>query len=139
MDYQIHVAGAVIIRDRKVLSGSSRGRPHLIAPGGKLEGGETAEEAITRELKEEFDIDVLARDLRPFGTFYEDAALGDFNKGKKVRMDTYLVSSWRGEPKETNEIDKVVWIDSGASNSLELGSILKNHILPKLKQEGLID
>ncbi|MDF2178423.1 8-oxo-dGTP diphosphatase MutT [Aliiglaciecola sp. CAU 1673] len=59
-------------------------------PGGKVEAGETVQEALTRELHEEVAIDVT--NSRPFMLIEHD--YGD----KKVKLDIHLVMSFTGEP-----------------------------------------
>lgn len=57
----INVVGAAILNDDKVLI-AQRSDPELKGkwefPGGKIEPGETPEEALQREIKEELDIDI---------------------------------------------------------------------------------
>ena len=56
-----HVAAAVIVQDGKLLA-TQRGhgdyRGFWEFPGGKLEPGETPEEAVVREIREELDCDI---------------------------------------------------------------------------------
>jgi 8-oxo-dGTP diphosphatase len=64
---QINVAGAVIVRDGLILC-AQRG-PHGVLggmwefPGGKIEPGETAREALVREIDEELRCEVAVGDL----------------------------------------------------------------------------
>ena len=46
----IHKAGGILIRDRRILVGRTRGKSSFIAPGGLLEVGETSQESLVREL-----------------------------------------------------------------------------------------
>lgn len=63
----IQVVGAAIINDSGELLCAQRGYGSLIGkwefPGGKVEPGETDQEALAREIKEELDIDVEVEEL----------------------------------------------------------------------------
>lgn len=58
----VEVAAAVCVRDGKVFAAQRGERGELAFhwefPGGKLEAGESAEQALIREIKEELDADV---------------------------------------------------------------------------------
>ena len=58
----VRVTAAVLVKDHKILIGKRKAAKKLPnkweLPGGKVERGETPEEGLKRELKEEFDIDV---------------------------------------------------------------------------------
>ncbi len=66
MKKQINVVGAVIVRDRQVLCaqrGPAGSLPGLWEfPGGKIEPGETAREALEREIAEELECQVTVGD-----------------------------------------------------------------------------
>ena len=134
-DYDIYKAGGVILRDRKFLLGRSKGKTLFINPGGKLEPGETPEQALIREVREELGIVVHTGDLRPYGTYYAIAA---GHKDTRLRMDMFIIESWEGEPRPDNEIEEIRWFDS-TMNGQQTGSILEHEVIPKLKAERLID
>lgn len=52
----IHKAAGILIKDKKLLVEKSKNKEFFIAPGGKIEAGETPEHALVRELDEEFGI-----------------------------------------------------------------------------------
>jgi len=59
-------------------------------PGGKIEPGETARDAMTRELREELGIAVL--DARPLGSFPHDY------DDRSVEISLWLVTGFHGDP-----------------------------------------
>ncbi len=58
----IKVTAAILEKDGQIIIAQRKSSDHLSGkwefPGGKIEPGETPEECLARELKEEFDIDV---------------------------------------------------------------------------------
>ena len=54
---------AVILNDGKILAMQDERSPYFYLPGGRVKLGETAEEAVVREIKEELNI--TARIVRP--------------------------------------------------------------------------
>ena len=132
----IHKAGGILIKDRKFLVGRSKGKTYFVAPGGKLELGEISEQALIRELKEELTIEIVLQDLEKFGTFY---ALAAEQENKYLQMDVFLVSQWSGDIQPSGEIEEIMWIDSSVPDETQLGSIFRHEVLPRLKQDDLID
>jgi 8-oxo-dGTP pyrophosphatase MutT (NUDIX family) len=70
----IHKAAGVLLKDRKFLIARSKGKSFFVSPGGKLETGESVQEALVRELQEELSIDVDVSDLTKLDTFFAEAA-----------------------------------------------------------------
>lgn len=132
----IHKAAGILIKDRKTVVERSMGKPAFVQPGGRIEPGETAEQALVRELREEFDIDVDEADLEPFGTYSATAAN---HPGQQVHMQVFTVKKWKGEIKPSNEVEELLWTDSNLPKDVEIGSIFVHDIIPALKQQGLID
>jgi len=133
----IHKAAGVIIRDRKLLVSRSTGKDFFVAPGGKLEHGETSQEALKRELKEEQNIDIDVDALSVLGTFNAIAA-GHEAQQQTLQMDVWVVSSYHGEPTPSAEIAENRWVNS-QTQDIELGSIFAHDVIPRLKEADLID
>jgi len=132
----IHKAGGILIKDRRLLLERSHGKELFINPGGKLEPGETVKQALVRELKEEFTIDVDESDCEEFGTFYAPAA---GQEEKWLRMDMFMVKKWRGEPAPDNEVEEIRWVTSALEGGIRTGSIFEHEVIPRLKARDLID
>ncbi len=136
MSGDIHKAAGIIIRDRKLLVERSKDKKFFIAPGGSIEPEETPKQALVRELKEEFKIDVSEQDLEEFGEFTGPAA---GQEHRKLYMDTFMVKTWHGEPEADNEVEQIAWVNTANEQNLPIGSIFEHHVMPKLKEQGLID
>ncbi|OGM21023.1 hypothetical protein A2714_01580 [Candidatus Woesebacteria bacterium RIFCSPHIGHO2_01_FULL_38_9] len=132
----MYKAGGIIIKDKRILVEKSRNREFFIAPGGSIEKGEKPEQALVRELLEEFKIKVKVSDLEKFGTFRHPAAGQD---GKMVCMEVFLVKAFSGEIIPDNEVEEVRWITSNVPKEIKVGSIFEHEVIPRLKEEGLID
>lgn len=131
----IHKAAGIIIRDKKLLVERSKGRDFFIAPGGSIEPGETAKQALVRELKEEFSIDAKEEDFEAFGTF---EAMGANHPDKVVKMEVFVVSDFKGEPTPSSEVEEIAWVTTADIDNLPMGSIFAHDVMPKLAKQGLI-
>ena len=92
-------AGRVLIAQRpagKALAGRWE------FPGGKLHDGESANDALVRELREELGVEVLeAERLMRYAHEYPD---------RVVWLDMWTVSRWRGEPRGLDG-QALKWVD----------------------------
>lgn len=132
----IHKAAGVIIQNRKILALRTRGKESFVNPGGKLEAGETPKQALVRELREELQIQVREEDLVAYGTYYSQAA---YDPEKSLQLDAFIVKAWSGELRPDNEIEEMQWINSSLPDGMKIASIIEHDLLPKLKQDGLVD
>jgi 8-oxo-dGTP diphosphatase len=72
-------------------------------PGGKIGAGESATEALTRELAEEIGIEVAkSREFMSLRHEYSD---------RIVEIDFFLISEWRREP-EGREGQQLRWVEA---------------------------
>ncbi len=134
-DVDIHKAAGIIIKDKKLLLTKSFNKTVYVSPGGKLEAGETAKQALVRELKEELNIAVTEVDLQEFGTFRAEAA---GKPGFFVTMQVFVVKSWVGDFIPSNEVESTLWVGKNIPEDIEIGSIFKHDVLPRLVAESLI-
>lgn len=135
-DTDIYKASGIIIQDRKVLVERSAGKEYFIHPGGKIEPGETPVQAVIRELKEEFQIDVDEADLELFD---HNTAPAANSPEVDVHMDVFLVKKWRGELQPDSEVEEILWLTSDVPAGIKIGSIMQHETIPKLKAADLID
>jgi 8-oxo-dGTP diphosphatase len=128
----IHKAGLLHLKDGRILlCRKSHSTSLLILPGGKLEKGETAEECLRRECREELG-DVEIANLRQLGT-YESPAAGD--EAKTIRIDLFA-GELRGTPAAHAEIQELVWFGPQDDPAL-LAPSLRDIIFPDLWRRGL--
>lgn len=97
------VAAAIIDKDKKILL-QNRPLGKTMAglwefPGGKVEQGELPEFALVRELKEELNIEIDTKKLRP--SCFASEALGS----KHLLLLLYIVDEWYGKVAAQEEQD----------------------------------
>ncbi len=136
MTNNIYKSAGILIHNKKLLVERSKGKEFFISPGGSVEKNETPEQALIRELSEEFDIVVLEKDLKQFGEF---SATAVNNPGETVHMKVFVVSSWVGEPSPNSEVEEIAWISSKIPDGMKVGSIFEHEVIPRLKIQKLIN
>lgn len=104
MQERKRVAG-IIIRDEKLLLLKGKEYDFLWTPGGGIDGDETDEECLRRELKEELGVELVSA---KFYKEYEKEFY--FDPSIKSRQMTYIAEI-DGEIKpDTEEIEKFFWV-----------------------------
>jgi 8-oxo-dGTP diphosphatase len=129
----IHKAGLLHVKDGRILlCRKSHSTSLLILPGGKLEEGETAQECLRRECREELgDVEIV--NLRHLGD-YESPAAG--HEDKTVRVELFA-GELQGVPIAHSEIQDLVWFDPREDAAL-LAPSLRDIIFPDLRRRGII-
>ena len=125
----IHVVAALITDpDGRVLLVRKRDTEMFMNPGGKPETGESAEQALCRELAEEIGLDVSAGDLRALGSFSSPAAN---EPGHVVTAEVFALGV--DGPRHTigAEIVESRWIDpDDVDPDLAVAPLAVQHLLP---------
>ena len=132
MDYRgdrAEIVTAILRRQGRVLlchrSPQRLNYPSVWAfPGGHVEAGETAGQALARELTEELGITVTQPSNRPAVVIETDA----------FRMQVWLIESWAGTPAnvEPDEHDDLMWADLDQVRALDLAH--PEHYYPLLTE-----
>lgn len=128
----IHKAGMLVVEQERILLCVKRGpEGRLILPGGKIEKGETHEECLQRELREELG-KVRGVNLWKIGTYFDEAV----DKGKLIRIELFG-GSLEGVPAPRAEIAGIVWFGE-ASDRTRLAPSIRNRILPDVISRGIL-
>lgn len=106
----VHVAVGVIFgKDGRILLAKRPDHLHMGGrwefPGGKVEAGETIRQAMTRELREELDIEVQT--MQPLIEVRHDYG------SKLVFLDTWCVTEFSGRARGV-EGQELAWVEAAA-------------------------
>lgn len=122
----------IYIENKHLLSTRSKGKDTYYIPGGKRELGETDQEALLREIKEELDIDLQPETIAFFGQF--EAQAHGKPEGTLVRMLCYT-AEFSGAIRAAAEIEEVLWLQYA---DRENSSPVDRLIFDVLKEKNLI-
>lgn len=121
------------IKDKKVLETCSYNKDKWYIPGGKREEGETDQQAVIREMKEELLVDIIPETLTHYGTF--EAQAHGKPEGTVVRMTCYM-GKYNGTLSPSAEVEKLDWFDYSKRDDV---SPVDQLIFDDLKKNGLIE
>ncbi|WP_249872446.1 (deoxy)nucleoside triphosphate pyrophosphohydrolase [Oceanobacillus saliphilus] len=114
MKKDIHVVGAVIIKENKILCaqrGPDKSLPYLWEfPGGKIEAGETPQDALKREINEEMHCEIDIGEQVEHTVYEYDFGI--------VHLTTYKCKLLEGTPVLT-EHAAIEWLSPKELPSLE--------------------
>ena len=95
------------LHDGRLLSTRSRGKDRYYLPGGKREAGETDQQTLLREIREELTVALDPASLAHIGTW--EAPAHGHPDGVLVRMACYR-ARYTGTLQPAAEIETVVWL-----------------------------
>lgn len=131
----IYKAAGIIVRDQQLLVVRTKGKKIFFAPGGKIDGNETFEEALIRELREELQMNIGFGDFELFGSF---EAKADDKPSVRLYMTTFLIKDYKGIIEADNEIEELYWVNTKNMDTVPMGSIFKREVLPRLVARGIV-
>ena len=113
---ELFVVAAIIKKDNKILA-TQRGYGEFEGlwefPGGKIEEGETKEEALVREIKEELNADIIvekfALDLEwQYANFYRYMSCFECILESDIELLEHMGARWLSK----DDLDTVEWIEA---------------------------
>ena len=123
----IRIAAALIDDDQgRLLLVRKAGTPWFMQPGGKIEGDESALNALRRELYEEIGLSLTHEEPRYLGRFVAPAAN---EKGHVVEAEMFHIRTAHN-PTAGLEIEQAIWADPAEADALCLAPLTRDHILP---------
>jgi len=124
------VAAVLVDDDGRVLLVRKRGTTSWMQPGGKIEAGERADDALARELHEELGLVLDTSTFEYWGRFEADAAN---EPDHTVDSDVYLVRV-NGPVAVAAEIEELRWIELGEDHGLTVAPLSELHLFPLLAE-----
>ena len=121
------------IKNGQVLSTKSKGKNKYYFPGGKREIGESDEQTLIREIKEELSVEIVPNSYKYIGTF--KAQSDGMKDGIIVKMTCYS-ADFNGTLKANNEIEEIKWLNYADINTV---SAVDKIIFDFLKEKGELE
>lgn len=129
----LQLAAALILDERgRMLVVRKRGATLFQQAGGKLDPGETAVDALIRELNEEIGLRVDPHALIPLGRFRAPAAN---EAGVTVEAEVFRLDLVAPRIEAAAEIEEVRWIDPARAATVPLAPLTRDRLVPLAKEE----
>lgn len=121
-------AACLIDADNRLLLVRKRNTQAFMLPGGKREPGESAHEALRRELQEELELSLPADALSPLGSFRAAAA----NEPDTWVEAQVFVARLEQPVTPAAELEELAWLAPGQPLPDTLAPLLREQVLPAL-------
>jgi len=128
-------AGALIIRDKKLLLVTDKDEIFYWSPGGMVEGGEMFEDALSRELKEELNI-VPQKIIFYMQFNASEQSIPGFTAPPS--FNKYYIVETEDVVKVGAEIAKFIWATKEKLEKIVLLPEVRKNVVNKLIKDGLI-
>lgn len=124
---EIIIAAAVLLNERRqMLVVRKRGTTQFMQPGGKIDPGETPQQALHRELAEEIGLTLPDHAVRYEGIFREEAA----NEPGADVVAHAFTARLHTEVLPQAEIEEVRWLDLDTKPDLPIARLTETRMLP---------
>lgn len=132
MHKEIDKLAWLYIQDGRLLSARSKNKTLFYLPGGKREVGESDEQALIREIKEEISVNLIPNSIQYVETF---SAPADGKSSDTIVKLTCYFADFKGELCSDAEIEEIYFIGYENRALCSLGSI---KVMEWLKNQQLI-
>ena len=129
--------GAVVILDERVVlirRGKEPLRGRWVVPGGTVELGETLEEALIREIREETGLDVAPREVL---TVFDRIERRDGRVQYHYVIVDYLCDYLGGEPRAGSDAEEIALVRRGDLAAFDLPPKALEVVLDGFRRRGL--
>lgn len=133
---EIRTVALAHVRDRRMLQARSVGKTAFYMAGGKIDPGETPEQALHREIREELDAGIVDGTLERLGVF-EAEAFGH-PPGTRLHMTCYR-ATLTAEPVATSEIAELRYFTVDEYAAMPESAPGSRLVFEHLRSLGLVD